>query len=132
MLTIEEKKSRDRAVLQCKGRLFRGEAVAHVMQAVLAAGDCQNIALDCSELEAIDAGGLSALVELHHWSRARGIRFQLARPSRFVFEILRLTRLDCILEISWQRPEVGIADGVAVNASASQPEFAWFCDQLCS
>ncbi len=132
MLTIAIEKTNNSAFLLCKGRIFRGEAIAHLMQAVFAAGDCRDIAVECSQVETIDAGGLSALVELHHWSRARGIRFRIVRPSRFMFEILTLTRLDRILEISWQRPEVGIADGVAVNASAPRPEFAWFCEQLSS
>lgn len=131
MLTITVDKTRDSAILHCAGRIFRGPAVSELMQSVLAAGDRHDIVLDCSKVDAVDAGGLSALVELHHWSQGRGIRFRLVQPSRFMHEILALTRLDRILEITWQCEEVGIAEG-AVTAPATPPEIAWFCEQFCS
>lgn len=131
MLNITNEKSKNSIVLHCQGKMFRGEAVSTLMQAVLNADNYRTISLECSAVEAIDAGGLSALMELRHWSRARGIRFRLLAPSRFMYGILRLTRLDRILEISWQGAEDGVAENVAVGVSATPSGFARHYEHAC-
>src|SRR5205807_2517293 len=61
--------------------------------AVISERDTRIVVLDLSEVEAIDAGGLTALVSLHHWTRGRGIQLKLVNPSRFVMETLQRTGL---------------------------------------
>ena len=39
------------------------------------------VVLDLSQVEFMDAGGLNALVSLHHWTRNHGIQLKLVQPS---------------------------------------------------
>lgn len=100
MLTIDVEKTGDVAVARCNGRLVRGEAISVLRSAVVSARSTRIIVLDLSDVQAIDAGGLSALVSLHHWSHQRGIQLKLVNPSEFVREILHCTRLDRVFDIS--------------------------------
>ena len=60
----------------------------------LACGDGATLAVDLSELQAIDSSGLSALIDLVARSRLSGGRVILASPSSFVRGVLEVTRLD--------------------------------------
>lgn len=56
------------------------------------------IALDLSELRRVDSSGLSALLSVLKAARAAGGDVVLLSPSDAVVSVLRLTRLDQILE----------------------------------
>ncbi|MGH9643552.1 MAG: STAS domain-containing protein [Terriglobales bacterium] len=81
------------AILHCAGRIVRGDETA-LLCAALRHRD-QRIVLDLSEVEAIDAAGIGALVSL----QAAGIYLQLLNPVKAVREVLRVTKLDTIFEI---------------------------------
>jgi anti-anti-sigma factor len=100
MLTVDVERAGDVAVVRCVGRIVRGAEVSVLRDAVISAKGTRAVVLDLSELDFIDAGGLSALVFLHNWSRDRGMRLKLVHPSAFVRELLARTRLDRIFEIS--------------------------------
>jgi anti-anti-sigma factor len=100
MLTINVEKLKDLAIVRCIGRIVRGENIRPLKGVVIAADDTRLIVMDLSEVESIDAAGLSALVSLHHWSRSRGIQLKLVNPSRFVLEVLNRTRLSLVFDIS--------------------------------
>jgi anti-anti-sigma factor len=100
MLTIEVDKSGDVAVVKCVGRLVRGEEVRTLRQAVVSEADTRVIMLDLSDVEALDAGGLAALISLRQWARERNVQLKLVNPSHFVQEVLTRTRLDSIFDIS--------------------------------
>lgn len=97
---IDVEKSGSVAVVRCIGRLVRGEEVRTLRKAVVAEGAMRVIVLDLSDVETLDAGGLSALISLHEWSLTRGVQLKLVNPSHFVREILTRTRLDHIFDIS--------------------------------
>jgi anti-anti-sigma factor len=99
MLTIQAEKTGDVAVVRCGDRVVRGETVNRLRNAVLLQKEARMIVLDLSEVKAIDAGGLSTLVSLHHWSVSRGIQLKLVNPSSFVHSLLTLTRLDRVFEM---------------------------------
>lgn len=100
MLTIDVEETGDVAVVRCSGRIVRGEAVRTLRSAVVAEGNTRIVVLDLSEVETIDAGGLTALVSLHHWTGNRGIQLKLVNPSHFVNEMLERTGLNHVFEIS--------------------------------
>jgi len=56
--------------------------------------------LDLSKVEIIDAGGLGMLVSLHNWACVNGIQLKLVQPSKPVRQMLELTRLTSVLDIS--------------------------------
>ncbi len=100
MLTTHVEKLKDLAIVRCAGRLVRGEGVRVLKNAVISGNDTRIIVLDLSDVESVDAAGLTVLVSLHHWSRSRDIELKLINPSRFVLEMLDRTGLSSVLHIS--------------------------------
>jgi anti-anti-sigma factor len=100
MFTINVEKFKDLAIVRCTGRIVRGENICRLKSELISANDTRLIVLDLSEVETIDAAGLSALVSLHHRSRSRGIQLKLVNPSRFVLEVLNRTKLSSVFDIS--------------------------------
>jgi len=100
MPLIDVEKTEDVAVVRCSGRIVRGEAIHTLKHTVISERDTRIVVLDLSEVETVDAGGLAALVSLHHWTCTRGIQLKLVNPSHFVREMLQRTGLDKVFEIS--------------------------------
>lgn len=100
MITIDVEKTGDVAVVRCSGRIVRGEEVRTLRSAVVAEKDSRIVVLDLSEVESLDAGGLTTLLSLHQWARSRGVQLKLVNPSRFVREVLTRTQLDHVFDIS--------------------------------
>jgi len=116
MLTINVEKLKDLVIVRCAGRIVRGENIRPLKGGVIAANDTRLIVMDLSEVESIDAAGLSALVSLHHWSRSRGVQLRLVNPSRFVLGMLNRTRLSLVFDIS------SFHDGLAAIGGSSRSE----------
>src|SRR6266436_6511920 len=93
MLAVTVKNSDDGVVLQCNGRLVRGDETAILCAAVRQEG--RNVTLDLAGVDAIDAAGIGSLVSL----QASGIYLTLLNPTDQVREVLRVTQLDSIFEI---------------------------------
>ena len=80
--------------VRCQGRLVRGQETT-LLCAVIQLHR-RDIILDLSGVTAIDAAGIGALVSL----QAAGSYLRLVGPSLVVRQILRLTSLDSVFEIS--------------------------------
>ena len=93
MLTVTFKDSDDGVVLQCQGRIVRGDETAILCAAVRQEG--RNVTLDLTGVDAIDAAGIGCLVSL----QASGIYLTLLNPTEQVREVLRVTQLESIFEI---------------------------------
>ena len=93
MLKVTIQKLGGVAILRCQGRIVRRQETTILCAAVQQNG--RDVILDLSKVDAIDAGGLGALVSL----RAAGIYLKLMDPTAQVREILRVTKLDSIFEI---------------------------------
>jgi anti-anti-sigma factor len=96
-LTIQHSKD-DTVILRCQGRIVSGEETAILCTAL--AQHRSYIALDLTEVTAMDAAGIGVLVSL----QAAGIYLQLLNPTPQVRELLRVTQLDTIFEISETAP----------------------------
>ena len=99
-LHIKIEQTADVAVLQCVGRLVRGEALHFLERAVISLKQPRIVVLDLSGMETVDGGGLGMLVLLHHWTREHAIQLKLVNPSAFVRDVLECTRLTSVLNIS--------------------------------
>jgi anti-anti-sigma factor len=99
-LHIKREQTGDVAVLQCAGRIVRGEALHFLKDAVTSLSRPRVVVLDLTEVEMLDGGGLGMLVFLHRWTRDHGIQLKLVNPSNFVREMLECTRLTCVFNIS--------------------------------
>jgi anti-anti-sigma factor len=97
---IKSQQAGDVAVLQCAGRIVRGEAIHFLKDAVTSLKQPRVVFLDLTDVEMLDGGGLGVLVFLHRWTRDNGIQLKMVNPSTFVREMLDKTRLSCVFSIS--------------------------------
>jgi anti-anti-sigma factor len=68
--------------------------------------DASAIVLDFTRVNVIDAGGLGMLLELRADTEASGIEFRLQNVSKLVRQVLEITRLDTVFEMTtgWDLP----------------------------
>ncbi len=97
MLTVTVKDSNGGVVLQCQGRIVRGNETAILCAAVRQ--ERRNVTLDLTGVDAIDAAGIGCLVSL----QASGIYLSLLNPTEQVREVLKVTQLESIFEIRESR-----------------------------
>jgi len=100
MLSIDVERTDDVAVVRCAGRIVRGEEVRTLRNAVVSQKDTRIVVLDLSDVQTLDAGGLTTLLSLHQWARNRGVQLKLVNPSHFVYEMFSRTQLNSVFDIS--------------------------------
>jgi anti-anti-sigma factor len=93
-MTVTTHHSADTVILRCHGRLVRGEESSLLCAAVQEHG--KDVVIDLEGVTAIDAAGIGALVSL----QAAGVYLKLMNPRAAVKEVLRLTGLEALFEIS--------------------------------
>jgi anti-anti-sigma factor len=94
VLTVIIDNLSESVVLRCHGRIVRGEESTLLCAAVKHHG--RDVVLDLGGVSAIDAAGIGALVSL----QAAGVYLKLVNPTEPVREVLRLTGLEKVFEIS--------------------------------
>ena len=99
MLSVKSERAGEVAIVRIAGRIVRGQETT-LNSAVLAEKRARMIVLDLSDVEALDAGGLTLLVSLHRWAASNHVHLKLANPRPFVYEMLTRTHLDCVFDIS--------------------------------
>jgi len=99
MLTVKSERAGEVAILRIAGRIVRGQE-STLNSAVVAQHSARVIVLDLSDVEALDAGGLTLLVSLHRWSEGNQIHLKLVNPRPFVYEMLTRTHLDWFFDVS--------------------------------
>jgi anti-anti-sigma factor len=99
MLTVKSERAGDIVIIKCAGRIVRGQE-STLRNAVLAEKLTRIIVLDLSDVEALDAGGLTLLVSLHRWTESNRIHLKLVNPRPFVHQMLTRTHLDFVFDIS--------------------------------
>jgi anti-anti-sigma factor len=100
MLAVDVDRSGDVVVLQCRGRMVRGDATYILRDAVTSQRNARIIVLDLSGVEALDGSGLGMLVFLHRWTHDNSVQLKLVNPSPLVREMLERTRLTNVLRVS--------------------------------
>jgi anti-anti-sigma regulatory factor len=100
MLDINVETFNDLAVVECKGRIVRDDAVFKLRYVVQAQGTARTIALDLSEVKAIGGGGLGMLAFLERWARENDIHLKLYCPSPAVVQGLTQNRSLANFEIA--------------------------------
>ena len=114
MLRVHAQKLGNIAILALRGGLVAGNS-APLQIKVESMSNVSTIVLDFARVNRIDAGGLGALLELRQQIKAKGIDFKLMNVTRLVKQVLEITRLDSVFEIS-SEPELMRAAGTAAAA----------------
>ena len=122
MLKAYTRKLGNAVVICLQGRIVRSETEA-LRKAVLVPDDASVVVLDLARVSTIDAGGLGVMLELRADAESRGIEFRLRNVNSLVKQILTITRLDSVFEISmdretWQSPYSSQSPTLQVAARA--------------
>ena len=116
MLTVNVESISEIAVLRCSGRIVRGHETALLCSAMQQ--ESRNVVLDLTEVDAIDAAGVGALLSL----QAAGVYLKLLNPSRPVREVLKVTRLNSIFEICESQSVAETKQSMQEGRPDNQPE----------
>jgi anti-sigma B factor antagonist len=98
LFRIESEAVNGAIILRCNGALVHGEPSTMLLHAG-ETHSAHQLVVDLAGVEAVDASGLGALVGLEKWARHTGMKVRLLNPSRYLRELLQLTRLERIFEI---------------------------------
>jgi anti-sigma B factor antagonist len=112
-------------VLTCSGRIVQGAESERLRQHVTdALKDGPFVVLDFSGVDYMDSSGLALLVRLRERARAASGNIKLSGTSEKIAQVLRVTRLENILE-SYESPAAAIAafsrSPAAADASIGPP-----------
>ena len=99
MLKVHTTNGPNVAVLCVQGRIVRGETEV-LRNAVLAQRKVNVVVLDLARVSMIDAGGLGMLLELRQHTESSEIEFRLKNVTKLVRQVLEITRLDTVFDIS--------------------------------
>lgn len=119
MLNVRAETLGEVTVLSLRGRITIGDATETLSEVVRAQTPACALVLDLAEVDLIDAHGLGMLVELREWTQLRGIEFRLMNVSRLVQQVMSITRLDDVLQMS--SPEK-VERAVAASSLTADPE----------
>lgn len=115
MLNVRVERAEDVAIVTASGRIVRGHE-SKLEDAVLAQERARMIVLDLTDVETLDAGGLTLLVSLHRWTESRRAHLRLVNPRPFVYEMLTRTHLDCVFDISSLNHALAVLGNCECNA----------------
>jgi ABC-type transporter Mla MlaB component len=100
MLRIDIESSSTSKTLRCAGRLVYG-IETEMLRGMAHSRQEENLRIDLSGVERIDASGLGLLVELQVWARETRRNLTLIDLSAQVWRYVILTKLYLTLEISY-------------------------------
>jgi anti-anti-sigma factor len=99
MLKVHAKNLGNVMVLCLQGRLVSGET-ERLSQAVGSLPEAKTLILDLARVTAIDARGLGVMLCLRGQAEAKGIRFELMNVTKWVGQVLKITRLNSVFRIT--------------------------------
>lgn len=111
MLNVTIEESEKNVILRCAGQMVGGDETA-LLCAAIGQPD-RNIVVDLSQVDAIDAAGMGALISL----QAAGLYLQVLNPAKAIREVLRLSGLDSVLEIFTSLATVDESSGAVFSAA---------------
>ncbi len=119
MLKVHTRNLGNVAVVCLQGRIVNGET-SSLREAVYAQSQVGSVVLDLAKVTAVDAGGLGMMLELRRYADSKGIGLRLMNVSKFVRQVLEITRLDSVFEII---PKIEAMPALAV-ARPARVEYA--------
>ncbi len=103
MLVVNIHNLADGVLLRCTGRIVAGEELNVLRSVALAHSDRREIVLDLANVSTMDGAGIGMLAFLQARTRGTGLQLRIQNPSPRVRQLLELTNLDSVLEITPSR-----------------------------
>src|SRR2546421_504742 len=98
MLSVQTRNLGNVTILCLHGRIVNGEKAS--LRQAMDSLRTSVIVLDLTRVSAIDASGLGLMLELRKQTESRGMRFKLMNVTKLVSQVLEVTRLDSVFEIT--------------------------------
>ena len=111
----------NRVLLRCTGRIVAGEEVNILRSVALAQSDRKEIVLDLANVSTLDGAGIGILAFLQGRTRSTGQRLRIQNPSARVRELLELTNLDSVIEITPSRQFQQICEAIQASGRGELP-----------
>jgi anti-anti-sigma factor len=121
MLKVSAEKFGGTAILRFEGRIAVGGGTEILRNAVISQVDVNAVILDLARVSGIDAGGLGAMLELREVIQSKGVAFRLMNVTKLVGQLLRLTCLDSVFEISTEVEVLSVASAGRPAAAVGTP-----------
>jgi anti-sigma B factor antagonist len=102
MLKVHTQKIGDITILRLIGQLVNGETDA-LIKAVSLQSEVSTVVLDFCRVSRIDAGGLGVLLKVREQILSRGVELRLMNVTKLVQQILELTRLNTVFEVTTEK-----------------------------
>jgi anti-anti-sigma factor len=99
MLIINTRRLGHVTILCLQGRIVVGE-INSLRLAFHVESNVDLVVFNLAQVSVIDASGLGLFVELHQWSRERGIELRLMELGARVRQIIEISCLNTVFEIS--------------------------------
>jgi anti-anti-sigma factor len=109
------------AILRVRGHIVVGADAEMLRRTVIAQTRASTVVLDLAQVSRVDARGVGLLLELREQLQAKGVEFRLMNVSALVQQILRITCLNSVFEISSEEEilsEVSSEEELAVGSTA--------------
>ena len=87
------------AILCVQGRIGVGGTTT-LVRAVHSQSEVKTVVLDLAQVVGIDAAGVGTLLDLREWTKARGTEFRLLNLTQSVQEVLEISCLLKVFDIS--------------------------------
>jgi anti-anti-sigma factor len=120
MLEVQAEKLGRVTILHFQGRIVAGIATTTLREAVFAQIDANEVVVNLAHADLIDAAGLGALLELREWAQSKRIEFKLMNVNARIQQVLEITCLDSVFEIT-SRDAVLTAPTGRNNAAVALP-----------
>ena len=98
----------DVVVMQCSGRMVRGAALDRFRRSIEQLNRFRLLVLDLSEVQQLDAGGLSTLLLVRRWAIQNSGRLKLVDPPAACRRLLDATHLNAVFEVSSLKDAISI------------------------
>ena len=90
------------SILRLQGRIVIEETDT-LRNAVTSQEGASVVALDLARVSRIDAGGLGVLLRLREQAQSKGIEFRIMNVKGLVQQVLEITKLNTIFEVTAER-----------------------------
>ena len=100
MLVVNIHNMENGVLLRCTGRIVAGEEVNILRSVAMAHSSRKEIVLDLANVSTLDGAGIGMLAFLQGRVRSNGLRLRIQNPSAHVRELLELTNLDSVIEVT--------------------------------
>ena len=100
MLVVNIHNLENGVLLRCTGRIVAGEEVNILRSVAMAHSDRNQIVLDLANVSTLDGAGIGMLAFLQGRVRSNGLHLLIQNPNAHVRELLELTNLDSVIEVT--------------------------------